>query len=89
MECLPELLDFLWRQFLAPAHKAQHPFALNLALPLTGGLRLRPLAIGLTVEELGQAFKARIGGGRVTRENRRDDQKVLQGAAPAFPAPPA
>src|SRR3954447_15321358 len=44
------------------------------------------LAIGLGAEEPRQEFEARIGGGGVARENRRDDQKGLQGAAPAFPA---
>src|SRR3954464_9302559 len=86
IECIPELLDLLWRQFLAAAHNAQHLFALDLALPFAGGLRLCLLAIGRTVEELGQDFKARIGGGGVAGENRRDNQKVLQGAAPAVPA---
>src|SRR3954453_12974940 len=89
LERVPELLDLLWGQLLAAAHKAQHLFALDLTLPFARGLRSHPLAIDLTVEELGQDFKARIGGGGVARENRRDDQKGLQGAAPSVPASPA
>src|SRR3954467_3073721 len=88
IECIPELLDLLWGQFLAAAHNAQHLFALDLSLPFPGGLRLRPLAIRLTVEELGQGFEARIGGGGVAREDRRDDEEVFQGAAPSVPASP-
>src|SRR3954451_233796 len=86
LECVPELLNLLWGQLLAPAHNAQHLFALDLALPFASRLRFHALAIGLGVEEPRQEFEARIGGGGVARENRRDDQKVLQGAAPAFPA---
>ena len=33
LECVPELLNLLWGQLLAPAHNAQHLFALDLALP--------------------------------------------------------
>src|SRR4051812_4023691 len=86
LECVPELLNLLWGQLLAPAHNAQHLFALDLALPFASRLRFHALAIGLGVEEPRQEFEARIGGGGVARENRRDDQKGLQGAAPAFPA---
>src|SRR4051794_14193565 len=86
LECVPELLNLLWDQLLAPAHNAQHLFALDLALPFASRLRFHALAIGLGVEEPRQEFEARIGGGGVARENRRDDQKGLQGAAPAFPA---
>src|SRR3954470_21926823 len=86
LERVPELLNLLWGQLLAPAHNAQHLFALDLALPFASRLRFHALAIGLGVEEPRQEFEARIGGGGVARENRRDDQKGLQGAAPAFPA---
>src|SRR3954453_15467790 len=86
LECVPELLNLLWGQLLAPAHNAQHLFALDLALPFASRLRFHALAIGLGVEEPRQEFEARIGGSGVARENRRDDQKGLQGAAPAFPA---
>src|SRR3954469_23862450 len=86
LERVPELLNLLWGQLLAPAHNAQHLFALDLALPFASRLRFHALAIGLGVEEPRQEFEARIGDGGVARENRRDDQKVLQGAAPAFPA---
>src|SRR3954469_20813362 len=86
LECVPELLNLLWGQLLAPAHNAQHLFALDLALPFASRLRFHALAIGLGVEEPRQEFEARIGDGGVARGNRRDDQKVLQGAAPAFPA---
>src|SRR3954451_24398364 len=89
LERVPELLDLLWGQCLAAAHKAQHLFALDLSLPFPGGLRLHPLAIDLGVEELGQDFKARIGGGGGARGDRREDQKVLQGAAPSVLASPA
>src|SRR4051812_21845595 len=84
LERVPELLNLLWGQLLAPAHNAQHLFALDLALPFASRLRFHALAIGLGVEEPRQ--EARIGGGGGARENRRDDQKGLQGAAPAFPA---
>src|SRR4051812_10233026 len=87
LERVPELLNLLWGQLLAPAHNAQHLFALDLALPFASRLRFHALAIGLGVEEPRQEFEARIGGGGVARENRRDDKKGLQGAAPAFPAP--
>src|SRR3954468_1698207 len=86
LERVPELLNLLWGQLLAPAHNAQHLFALDLALPFASRLRFHALAIGQGVEEPRQEFEARIGGGGVARENRRDDQKGLQGAAPAFPA---
>src|SRR4051812_27515878 len=89
LERVPELLDLLWGQLLAAAHKAQHLFALDLSLSFTGGLRFHALAIGLGVEEPRQEFEARIGGGGVARENRRDDQKGLQGAAPSVSAWPA
>src|SRR5215204_3728305 len=85
-ERVPELLDLLWGQRLAAAHNAQHLFALDLARPFAGRRRFHALAIGLGVEEPRQEFKARIGGGGLARENRRDDENVLQGAAPAFPA---
>src|SRR4051812_11351525 len=86
LECVTELLNLLWGQLLAPAHNAQHLFALDLALPFASRVRFHALAIGLGGEEPRQEFEARIGGGGVARENRRDDQKGLQGAAPAFPA---
>src|SRR5215212_6182696 len=36
LEHVPELLDLLWGQLLAAAHKAQHLLALDLTLPFTG-----------------------------------------------------
>src|SRR3954465_13966784 len=51
LECVPELLNLLWGQLLAPAHNAQHLFALDLALPFASRLRFHALAIGLGVEE--------------------------------------
>src|SRR3954469_18364647 len=75
LECVPELLNLLWGQLLAPAHNAQHLFALDLALPFASRLRFHALAIGLGVEEPRQEFEARIGGGGVARENRRDDSE--------------
>src|SRR5215211_2312795 len=88
-ERVPELLDLLWGERLAPAHNAQHLLTLDLARPFAGRRRSHALAIGLGVEEPRQEFEARIGGGRLARENRRDDQKVLQEATPSVPASPA
>src|SRR5215212_969736 len=50
LECVPELLNLLWGQLLAPAHNAQHLFALDLALSFASRLRFHALAIGLGVE---------------------------------------
>src|SRR3954470_14343182 len=83
-ERVPELLDLLWGQLLAAAHNAQHLLTLDLALPFAGRLRFHALAIGLGVEEPRQEFEAWIGGGRLASENRRDDEKVLQGTAPVW-----
>src|SRR4051794_15933729 len=60
LECVPELLNLLWGQLLAPAHNAQHLFALDLALPFASRLRFHALAIGLGAEEPRQEFEARI-----------------------------
>src|SRR3954454_239491 len=38
LERVPELLNLLWGQLLAPAHNAQHLFALDLALPFASRL---------------------------------------------------
>src|SRR4051812_23147518 len=87
LERVPELLNLLWGQLLAPAHNAQHLFALDLALPFASRLRFHALAIGLGAEEPRQEFEARIGGGGAARENRRDDQKGLQGLLRRFLLP--
>ena len=86
-ERVPELLNLLWGQLLAPAHNAQHLLTLDLSLPFAGRLRFHALAIGLGVEEPRQEFEARIGGGGVARENRRDDEKVFKGLLRRFRLP--
>ena len=54
-------MDLVRVQLLTAAHEAQHFLALDLAFPFSRGLRLRLLAFGSGVEELGQDLKAWIG----------------------------